>query len=56
MTKLTGRGGPGRRQGRKPSQWPKQVIIIACTEAEKQEILKLDPRQRAERLLLVIEK
>jgi len=48
---------PGREGGRPKSKYPRQTLVINCTEAEYQEIIKaLLTRQRAEILLTYVRK
>lgn len=50
--KPTGRGGPGRGQGRKPTHpQQSQLIRMRITDEEKERVLVIPPRRRAEVLL-----
>jgi hypothetical protein len=52
LSKLTGRGGPGRGQGRHPNQLPSKRIVIHADESEYREIIEnTTPRSRTEVLI-----
>lgn len=48
-------GGKRKGAGHPKNPYPLRLIKIACTEEEYQAILKLGTRERAEKLLEIIE-